>query len=141
MFRKMFFFVVAALLVLPSAMIISARQPVVSNHKTFTVINLTTDLTGKWNVTAVNDGQEIPVIFEFKQEGEEFTGKISSAVGGGDVTGGKIKDDELTGVVNIDIQGQSIQLKLEAKVDGTKIKGTLTSDATGSVPFSGAKAE
>ena len=139
--RRLLFFVVAALFISQSAITTSARQSIFTNNKTNIVNILAIDVTGKWNVIASAEGAEIPVVFDLKQVDGAFTGKITSEYGGGDISNGKVEEDALTGLANVEIQGEGVQLKLQAKVEGNKITGTLSSDSTGSIPFSGTKAE
>ncbi|MDB4922659.1 hypothetical protein [Mucilaginibacter sp.] len=61
------------------------------------------DITGKWSGTIVSpDGQNIPVTYNFKVDGEKLTGTADSPQGSITIDNGKIKGDSLSFKVTVD---------------------------------------
>lgn len=60
-----------------------------------------TDITGKWNGTLQFDGgQEIPLVYNLKVDGNKVTGNVESSAGAFDISNGTIKGDSVKFVVN-----------------------------------------
>src|ERR1700712_3673447 len=91
------------------------------------------DLNGKWaGVIKMGDGNELPLTYLFKVDGEKLTGSVTSPQGEIPVTDGKISGSEFTfkldvngttitnagkyygdsTVINSDFNGQKLHLKL-----------------------------
>ncbi|HVW98302.1 MAG TPA: hypothetical protein VHA56_20215 [Mucilaginibacter sp.] len=61
-----------------------------------------TDITGKWSGTIVTpDGQEFPVTYNFKADGDKLTGTADSPQGTVTVDDGKIMGDSLSFKVTV----------------------------------------
>jgi zinc protease len=86
----------------------------------------TVDVTGKWNLKAEVQGQELPFTLVLKQEKENVSGTLESAFGKGEISG-KVKDNKISAVATISFQGQSLEINLNASVEGDSISGSLTS--------------
>ncbi len=98
------------------------------------------DPMGSWLVSVNAGGQPMDVLIELKAaEGGGFIGSMLSELGGGAFEKGTIDGNTLTGVINADIQGQTMQLNMNATIDGDKISGTLSVPGFGSFPFVGSR--
>jgi dipeptidyl aminopeptidase/acylaminoacyl peptidase len=99
------------------------------------------DITGKWKTVVDAGGQMIEVEMNFTQKGAEFTGTLSSMIGGGTFSDGKVSGKNVSGKVIVEVQGQQIELMLESLVESDKMIGTLTGAGVGSIPFTATKAK
>ncbi len=63
---------------------------------------LIADISGKWSGTIVTpDGQDIPVTYNFKVDGEKLTGTADSPQGSVTIDDGKIKGDDFSFKVTV----------------------------------------
>ena len=63
---------------------------------------LIADISGKWSGTiATPDGQDIPVTYNFKVDGEKLTGTADSPQGSVTIDDGKIKGDDFSFKVTV----------------------------------------
>jgi hypothetical protein len=106
---------------------------------TTTVAATATDLGGKWAVSADAGGQQLDIEIEFKQAGSDFTGSTNAQIGSGMIDGGKVSGKSFSAMLHADVQGQTVDFKMEGTVDGDKITGTFSNPGFGSIPFSGSK--
>jgi hypothetical protein len=90
-------------------------------------------------VTADAGGQQLEIGVEFKQTGADFTGATSAQIGSGTIDGGKVSGKTFSATLHADVQGQTVDFKMEGTIDGDKITGTFSNPGFGSIPFSGAK--
>jgi len=66
------------------------------------------DMNGKWSgVINAPDGNQYPLNYTFKIDGDKLTGTGQSPQGAMDLTGGKVKGDSLSFAV--DVNGVSVQ--------------------------------
>jgi dipeptidyl aminopeptidase/acylaminoacyl peptidase len=100
------------------------------------------NVSGKWTMTADASGQTIEIAVDLKQSGADFSGTISSMLGGGTVEKGKISGNNLTGTIKAEVQGQVMEIQLEGKVgsDG-KMTGTLSGAGLPAISFTATKAQ
>jgi len=97
------------------------------------------DLNGRWSIVADAGGQTIQIGLEFKQSGADFTGASSAEIGSGAIDNGKVSGNNFTAILHADVQGQTVEFKMEGTIDGDKISGTFSNPGFGSIPFSGTK--
>ena len=97
------------------------------------------DVTGKWNVTANAGGQEIPITFDLKQVEAVLSGSMSSMLGGGTLSGGKVAGKNVSGTIKAEVQGQTIELQMEGAVEGGKMTGTLSGAGLPPISFTATK--
>ena len=97
------------------------------------------DIAGKWTMSVDAGGQVIDLAVEFKQNGGEFSGTMSSAVGAGTIEKGKVSGSMITATMQADVQGQPTTISVSGKVDGDKMSGTLDVPGIGVVPFTAVK--
>lgn len=93
------------------------------------------DITGKWKMVADAGGQIINIDLDMKQKDADFTGTISSMLGGGTVENGKVSGTNVTADCKVDVQGQPVTLKMEGKVDGDKMTGNLSGPGLPPISF------
>ncbi len=86
------------------------------------------DVSGKWELGVEAQGQKLPVTLELKQDGETLSGKLESMLGEGEISGGKVKGDTLSGTAKTEFQGQEMELGIKGKVEGDSISGTITTE-------------
>jgi hypothetical protein len=99
----------------------------------------TVNLGSKWNMTANAGGQTIPVTLELKQDGATLSGSMSSPMGGGTLTDGKVSGNMAMGTFKVEIQGQAMELKLEGTTEGDKMTGTLSGVGLPPISFTATK--
>ncbi len=96
------------------------------------------NIEGKWNLKIQIPGQELALSIDFKQDGENITGEMTSMLGSGQINNGKVNGNKITAVAKSQIQGQDIEFSINGTVDGDSMKGTLTVPISPQpIPFSG----
>lgn len=100
----------------------------------------TAQIAGKWNLKIEIPGQEIPLTVTFKQDGDNITGDMSSMLGNGEISGGKVTGNKLTAAAKITVQGQEIELTINGTINGDSMKGTISAPISPQpIPFSGSR--
>ena len=97
------------------------------------------NVSGKWNLTANAGGQELPITMDLTQTGGDFSGSLNSMMGGGKIEKGKVSGKNIVGTARVEVQGQSMELKIEGVIDGDKITGTLAGPGLPPISFTGVK--
>ncbi|HEX8198642.1 MAG TPA: S9 family peptidase [Pyrinomonadaceae bacterium] len=97
------------------------------------------NVSGKWNLMANAGGQELPITMDLTQTGGDFSGSLNSAMGGGKIEKGKVSGKNIVGTARVEVQGQSMELKIEGVIDGNKITGTLAGPGLPPISFTGEK--
>jgi len=84
-----------------------------------------TGVTGKWTAQVPGrDGQTREVTFNLKAAGEKLTGTMSGRQGDVEITDGKVKGDEVSFDVTMNMQGNAMKMTYKGKVAGDEIKFT-----------------
>jgi dipeptidyl aminopeptidase/acylaminoacyl peptidase len=96
--------------------------------------------TGKWNAVADVQGQSLPITIEFKQDGATISGSLSSQVGGGSITSGTVSGKTVSATAAIQMQGQSLELKIDGTIEGDKMTGTMSAPGLPPITFTATKA-
>jgi hypothetical protein len=99
----------------------------------------TVSTSGKWNVTADVNGQQIPVTFDLKQDGSNFGGTLISEFGLGTIENGKVSGKMIMGTMRIELQGQPMELKMEGAIEGDKMTGILSGQGLPQISFTATK--
>lgn len=81
--------------------------------------------TWKWSVTTP-DGQTFESSATLKQDAEKLTGTYKGRLGDASIEDGKISGNNLSFKVTRKLDDQTITLKYEGKLDGDRIKGSIT---------------
>ncbi|MEO6050812.1 MAG: prolyl oligopeptidase family serine peptidase [Pyrinomonadaceae bacterium] len=97
------------------------------------------NLTGKWTLAADTQGQILQIAVDLKQIGADFTGTTASQLGNGTIGGGKVSGKNFTAILMADVQGNTVEFKMEGTIDGDKITGSIVNPAFGSIPFTATK--
>jgi len=97
------------------------------------------NVSGTWNLEADAGGQNVAIGLSLKQQDSEFTGTVSTPFGDGVVKKGKVSGNNLTGMIDITIQGQPMELEMKGKIDGDKMTGTIEGPGVPQVTFTGTK--
>jgi len=83
----------------------------------------------------------IPITLELKQIGADLSGSMSSHLGTGTMESGKISGNSLVGTVKFSLQGQQLELKMDGKVEGDKMSGSIEAPGIPMLSFSGTRAK
>jgi len=97
------------------------------------------ELNGRWSVIVDAPGQQLQMTVEFKQSGTDFTGATNAEIGSGTIDAGKVSGKTFSATLHADVQGQTVDFRMEGTFDGDKISGTFSNPGFGSIPFSGVK--
>lgn len=77
------------------------------------------DVTGNWKATAEGPNGSMERTFALKAEGEKLTGEtVSSFAGKSTITEGKIKGDDMSFTITINLQGNEMKVNYKGKVIG-----------------------
>jgi dipeptidyl aminopeptidase/acylaminoacyl peptidase len=96
------------------------------------------DVSGSWTMYAEAPGQTVELAMELTQAGSEFSGTLSSILGGGTVENGKVSGTSFEGIAKVTVQGQPVDLTMTGTVEGDSMKGTLDGPF-GLIPFTAKK--
>lgn len=99
---------------------------------------LAADITGNWAISVETPNGKRDSTLALKQDGEKLTGTMSSQFGDAPLTG-TVKGNDVTFSITREFNGQSMKLDYTAKVDGTKLNGTLKFGDNDGIPFTGEK--
>ncbi len=96
---------------------------------------------GKWTWVVEAPGQQIELAVDLKQEGGNFSGTSTSAIGNAVIDGGKVSGKSFSALLKADIQGHPTEFLVEGTIDGDKITGTISGGGLGSLPFVATRAK
>ena len=92
----------------------------------FAFAALAADVNGTWKGKAETPNGTIERTFVFKVDGNKLTGETSSDMMGKSVIkDGKIEGDNLSFTINVNFQGNDLELHYKGKVAGDEIKFTV----------------
>jgi hypothetical protein len=81
------------------------------------------DVNGKWVAQVPGrGGQTQDVTFNFKAEGDQLTGTVTSRRGETNISDGKVQGDEISFVQVMEFNGNQVKLVYKGKVSGDEIK-------------------
>lgn len=123
------------LIMLTIALTISSFSVISANN----FENKDAKIDGKWKMSVDVNGQTISATAVFKQSEKTFTGKLSTSMGDGTISNGKIKGNAITADVSVDAQGQLIYLALSGKIENEKMSGTMVTSDGMTINFTAAK--
>lgn len=85
------------------------------------------DLTGVWELALDFQGQAVPVTMEVIRNGDSVKGKLSTMLGDGEIDEIRISGRKFSAVAKADMQGQSLDLSITGKIDGSgAMEGSLS---------------
>lgn len=82
-------------------------------------------LAGTWNIVITLGGQMIPGTLVVNHEGATVSGSIQSSLASSQFSNGSAEGNTFRATMTANIQGQSVELVMNARVDGTEISGTI----------------
>jgi hypothetical protein len=82
------------------------------------------DVTGKWVAQVPGRQGTNETTFNFKVDGDQLTGTVSSQMGDQPISEGKVSGDDISFVVTLSFGGNEIKLLYKGKVSGDEIKFT-----------------
>ena len=71
-------------------------------------------------------GQPVPVTMELSQEGNSVNGKLATMLGEGEIRDGRVNGSKFSATASTEMQGQSLDLSINGKLDGEGIMGTIS---------------
>ena len=96
-------------------------------------------VAGAWEITVDTPQGPNTSTLNLKQDGDKLTGDFASAMGSTPVTG-TFSAGTVAVIANIDIQGTSLQLGINGKVDADTMNGSVKFGDFGEFPFTGKRA-
>lgn len=98
----------------------------------------TSQIAGEWTISAEAMGQALQISLHLEQNGSDVTGKMESALGGGDLTG-TVTGNTFNAVSKTEIMGQKVELAITGTVDGDSMTGSINTGMPGlpDLPFTG----
>ncbi|HXF42821.1 MAG TPA: alpha/beta fold hydrolase [Pyrinomonadaceae bacterium] len=96
-------------------------------------------VVGKWRLSVAGPGETIEIVLEIKNDSGKLSGTMSSMIGNGTLEEAQAAGGKLSGTIRANIQGQPIDLQLDATVSGNEISGNFSVPGMGSFPFTGKK--
>ncbi len=81
-----------------------------------------TDVSGDWNMTFQTEQGDTEVSLTLEQDGEKLTGSITSDQGTLEFEG-TISDDKVKWVLEIEAEGQFLEIAIDGTVDGDAMTG------------------
>lgn len=97
------------------------------------------DISGKWDLSADAGGQTVVINTDIKQDGETFSGTVSSEHGSGTLEGGKLTGDKVSATMKVSLMGQPTEIAMTGTTDGKTMSGSLNVPGFGELPFTGAR--
>ena len=97
-------------------------------------------VAGAWEVTVDSPQGANTSMLTLKQEGDKLTGDLASAMGSTPVTG-TFSAGSVAITANLDVQGTSLQLGINGKVDADTMTGTVKVGDFGEFPFTAKRGE
>ncbi len=85
--------------------------------------------TWKWSLAGQNGN--IETILKLKQDGDKITGSYTNQFGAAEITDGSLKDGAITFKVKREFNGQPFVIKYSGKLSGDKITGKCEFDMNG----------
>jgi hypothetical protein len=95
----------------------------------FTTFGAEANAAGTWKWSLSEQTGE--TILHLKQDGQTLTGSYSNQFGPADITGGLLKDGDITFKVKREFNGQEFVIKYSGKLSGDKITGKAEFDLNG----------
>ncbi len=96
-------------------------------------------VAGAWEITVDTPQGPNTSTLNLKQDGDKLTGDLASAMGSTPVTG-TFSAGTVAVIANIDVQGTSLQLGINGKVDADTMNGSVKFGDFGEFPFTGKRA-
>ncbi len=86
----------------------------------------TVDVTGAWTLSLNFMGSDVEVEMSLVQDGDSVSGKLTTMLGEGEISGGRVTGKDVSATAVTEIQGQSMEFIINGVVTGDSIAGTLS---------------
>jgi hypothetical protein len=86
----------------------------------------TADVAGNWSLNIDFQGQRLPVSMTLEQTGSDVKGVLKTMLGDGEIEGGTVSGNKLAATAMAEMQGQSVEFKINGTVDGDSMSGAIT---------------
>jgi len=96
------------------------------------------DISGDWDLTINGPQGAITAGCTLKQDGDKVTGSLSSPQGTVEFKG-NITGNKLALAFSVDTPQGALDIKVDAEVEGTNMKGTMDLGGMGAADFTGVK--
>jgi hypothetical protein len=96
------------------------------------------DITGAWTLTVETPNGSRQSAVDFKQDGKNLSGTMHSQMGDAPLTG-TVDGDQVSFSITRERDSQSFKIEYSAKVEGSKMTGSLKFGDNGDIPFTAAK--
>jgi hypothetical protein len=105
----------------------------------FALTAFAADVTGTWK--AQIEGRRGPqdVTFTFMQSGDALTGSVDNGRGGQPISEGKVDGDNVSFVVSLEFNGNTVKQEYKGAVSGSEIKFTRSGGRGNPVEFTAKK--
>ncbi len=87
----------------------------------------TADVSGDWKLSIEAMGQTLEIGLNLKQDGEKLSGTISSMMGEGEISDGKVKGNKVSAVAKSEFNGQEVEIGIKGNIEGDSFEGSMTS--------------
>jgi hypothetical protein len=85
----------------------------------------TVDVTGEWEVVVAAEGMELPFTMTLSQEGDSFSGSMSSSeTGEAQIRGGSVSGNQLDFTLVFSMGAESMEIQTSATVEGDRMSGS-----------------
>lgn len=85
------------------------------------------DVAGEWQLSLSFMGQDVTVSLTLEQAVNIVNGNLSTMLGEGTISNGKVNGNKLNATAVTELQGQELELMIAATASDDKIEGTITS--------------
>ncbi len=86
----------------------------------------TTNVAGDWNLSLNFMGSDVEVKMSLVQDGDSVSGKLTTMLGEGEISGGRVTGKDISATALTEIQGQSIEFIINGVVTDDSMAGTLS---------------
>ncbi len=105
----------------------------------FALTAFAADVTGTWKGQIEGRRGPQDVTFTFMQSGNTLTGSINNGRGDQQISDGKVDGDNISFVVNLEFNGNSVKQEYKGAVSGSEIKFTRSGGRGNPVEFTAKK--
>lgn len=97
-------------------------------------------VAGNWTLSLNFMGSEVAINMSLDQEGNSVSGKLTTMLGEGEISGGRVNGNKISATAITEIQGQSVEFIINGVTDADTMKGTISSSMIpDSLEFSGSR--
>ncbi|HLA13012.1 MAG TPA: amidohydrolase family protein [Pyrinomonadaceae bacterium] len=83
-------------------------------------------LAGTWSINILLGNQSIPGTLMVNHQGDSITGSVETSLASSQFTGSSLENNGFRATMVANIQGETMDLTIEARVNGNEINGTIS---------------